>query len=312
VSDSNRKAIIKNYDRCPVYNFCEIHNINLASSSAKVQDRLSAIGINPKNAPVDATNYICYDVGQPLHCFDADDIHGDIIIRNASEGENFTDLFGKDHILTADDLVITDSDGILALAGVVGGARGMTKDTTKNIILESAYFSPIGIQKTRRRLGISTDASYRYERGIDPTITGDAIDMASKLVIDACGGDIVGGNFEPGDYAENIIRYDPKLFLKKTGLDLPVDEQRRILERLGCAIEDADGVWIVTAPPARVNLEIPESLIAEIIRLYGYDKINGAPHENNTPVQNGNYDAEQKIICIKKRLCELGLTESIT
>ena len=136
---SSRVVNIKT-DKCPVYQFCEIHGIKIAPSNDVVKSRLAAIGINPKNAPVDTTNYICYDMGQPMHCFDADEIHGDITVRMAQNGEKFTDLFGNEHTLCDTDMVIADDMGALALAGVIGGARGMTNDETKNIILESAYF----------------------------------------------------------------------------------------------------------------------------------------------------------------------------
>ena len=118
---------------CPTYRFAEIHNIKMAKSNDTIAGRLSAIGINPKNAPIDATNYVCYDMGQPMHCFDADDIVGDIVVRMAKNGEKFTDLFGTEHELKSTDIVIADKAGILALAGVVGGARGCTNDNTKNI-----------------------------------------------------------------------------------------------------------------------------------------------------------------------------------
>lgn len=127
---SDRGVNIKT-ENCPVYQFCEIHNISVASSSTKIAHRLTAIGINPKNAPIDATNYICYDMGQPMHCFDADEICGDITVRMAESGEKFTDLFGNTHTLCESDMVIADNKGILALAGVIGGARGMTTDATK-------------------------------------------------------------------------------------------------------------------------------------------------------------------------------------
>ena len=123
-------------DRCATYRMAEIHGIKNAPSNAKIANRLAAAGINPKNACVDATNYICYDMSQPLHCFDADKVDGPIIVRTAQNGETFTDLFGKEYTLSDKDLVIADMSGVLALAGIVGGARAMTTDDTKNIILE--------------------------------------------------------------------------------------------------------------------------------------------------------------------------------
>ena len=178
-----RRVKIENYASCPTYYLCEIKNIKMSPSNSLIASRLSAIGINPKNAPIDATNYVCYDLGQPMHCFDADEVAGDIIVRNAKDGEEFTDLFGNKHTLIETDLVIADGKGILALAGVVGGSRGMTTDKTKNVILESAYFEPVGIRKTSKRLGVQSDASYLCAE--DPKI-----ECCAKLIHDECGGDV--------------------------------------------------------------------------------------------------------------------------
>lgn len=273
---SNRAVHIKT-DKCPVYQFCEINGITVAPSSDKIKSRLAAIGINPKNAPIDATNYICYDMGQPMHCFDADEIHGDITVRMAVADEQFTDLFGTTHTLQPTDMVIADDMGILALAGVVGGARGMTTDKTKNIILESAYFDPVSVRKTSKRLGISTDASYRYERGIDPTITGPALANAARIIMDACGGTVAGTGIGGAVVNPDVkIKYNPALFLQKTGIDMPFAQQREILEKLGFEITDSDGEFVITPRPARVDIVLPENIVSELIRIYGYDKIAAA------------------------------------
>ena len=230
----------------------EIHGIKIGQSDKKIASRLAAIGINPKNAPIDATNYICYDMAQPMHCFDADEINGDIVVRMANNGEKFTDLFGNEHQLSETDMVITDASGILALAGVIGGARGSTTDKTENIILESAYFDPVSVRKSAKRLGISTDASYRYERGIDPTITGVAAMRAAQIIMDACGGKIVGAFATGTDTAPDVkIKYTPSYFMKKTGFDIPSDTQHEILTRLGYEIKASGDIWTLTPPPAR-------------------------------------------------------------
>ncbi|MDR0804080.1 MAG: phenylalanine--tRNA ligase subunit beta [Rickettsiales bacterium] len=266
-----RKVIIENPAACPVYTMCEIRDIKMAASDKKISDRLAAIGINPKNAPIDATNYVCYDMGQPMHCFDADAVRGDIIVRNAAAGERFTDLFGATHELNADDLVIADGDGILALAGIVGGARGMTTDSTKNIILESAYFSPVGIRKTAKRLGLTTDSSYRFERGIDWTGTMSAAGSAADIIMNACGGTISGLQTFGQVPAHRAIAYDPALFRKLIGIDLFADEQLKILEKLGFVI---GGGWSVVIPGWRDDVQIPAGIVSEIIRIHGYDKLN--------------------------------------
>lgn len=294
-------------EKCPVYQFCEIHGISIAPSSNKIKSRLAAIGINPKNAPIDATNYVCYDMGQPMHCFDADEIDGDITVRLAKNGERFTDLFGKEHDLIDTDIVITDKKGILALAGVVGGARGMTTDTTKNVILESAYFDPVSVRKTSKRLGISTDASYRYERGIDPTITGAALKETADIIMEACGGSIICTGID-GKIPEETraIKYSPDLFKKKTGIDLEASYQKKILEDLSFKVTEEKDVWTVIPTPARVDVVIPENIVSEIIRIYGYDNIAkiAAHRVSNATVHKDYY------FSIKKEISSRGLNEA--
>ena len=226
----------------------EIHGITLNNSNKEIASRLAAIGINPKNAPVDTTNYICYDMAQPMHCFDADQINGDIVVRMAENGEKFTDLFGNEHELIDSDMVITDASGILALAGVIGGKRASTTENTKNIILESAYFDPVSVRKSAKRLGISTDSSYRYERGIDPTITGIAAMRAADIIMSACGGKIVGTFAAGTDNAPNVqIKYNPSYFLKKTGVDMDAEIQRNILTALGHSVDTKNpNEWVIT------------------------------------------------------------------
>lgn len=292
---SDRGVNIKT-ENCPVYQFCEIHNISVAPSSTKIAHRLTAIGINPKNAPIDATNYICYDMGQPMHCFDADEICGDITVRMAVPGEQFTDLFGNTHTLCESDMVIADNKGILALAGVIGGARGMTTDATKNIILESAYFNPVCVRKTSKRLGISTDSSYRYERGIDPTISGAALANAARIIMDTCGGKIVGtgiGGVIPTDNRK--IVYTPDLFMRKTGIDMLPDTQREILTKLGFGIDIQGDKWIITPYSARVDVEIAENIVSELIRIYGYDSLEKtATHKLSAPAKHSDFYTKTK------------------
>lgn len=308
VSGNARNVNIKT-DKCRAYKLAEIHDISMANSCNKIASRLAAIGINPKNAPIDATNYICYDMAQPMHCFDADEIHGDLIVRLANAGEEFTDLFGNKHELRDMDIVIADADGILALAGVVGGARGMTTDKTKNIILESAYFDPVCVRKTAKRLGISTDASYRYERGIDPTITGPALMCTVKIITDACGGKIIGFNAAGIDTPLNHeIDFSPDVFVKKTGIEMPIDEMQNILSRLGYTGKMDGKVWKITAPNSRVDVQIPETIVADLIRIYGYDKVglNYVP-EKIIPAEHNDLN-----IPLKEKLAARGLNESIT
>ncbi len=302
---SVRQAIIET-DKCAIYRFCEISDITVRASVQKIAARLTAIGINPKNAPIDTTNYICYDMGQPMHCFDADEVYGNIKIRMAIDGEDFTDLFGNTHKLTVNDIVIADDNGVLALAGVIGGARGCTTDNTKNIILESAYFDPVSVRKTSKRFGISTDASYRYERGIDPTISGIAMHQAIEMITDLCGGKITGCGIAGQIPLETRkITYTPGLLHTKTGVDIPTAKQREILENLGYNISDNGDVWEIIPTSARVDIEIPENIVAELMRIYGYDKMatSAKCHADFTAKHNA------QDIDLKLKLAARGLNE---
>lgn len=303
----SKRSVHVETDLCKVYRFAEIHDIKMAKSNNVIASRLAAIGINPKNAAIDATNYICYDMGQPMHCFDADEIDGDIIVRMAKNGEKFTDLFGAEHELKNTDIVIADASGILALAGVVGGARAMTSDKTKNIILESAYFDPVAVRKTSKRIGLSTDSSYRYERGIDPTMTGRALSLAAKIIMDACGGKIIGTAISgKNDYKPRNIKYSPSLLMAKTGIDIDKKTQEKILSGLGYQIDIKKDSWIVTPPAPRVDVEIPETVIADLIRIYGYDNIAKANKRTRGAIATAhdNFDTKTKILLASRGLNE--------
>ena len=303
---SSRRVNVKT-DLCRVYRFAEIHGIKMAKSNEVITSRLTAIGINPKNAPVDATNYICYDMGQPMHCFDADEIVGDITVRLAKNGEKFTDLFGAEHELKDTDIVIADNTSVLALAGVVGGARGSINENTKNIILESAYFDPVAVRKISKRLGISTDSSYRYERGIDPTMTGRALALASNIIMKACGGKIVGtGIGGKNDYKPISIKYSPDMFKKRTGIDIDAKTQLNILTALGYEIDSSKKIWVVVPRPARVDVEIPETIIADLIRIYGYDNIAKSTKRTTSIVSKAHddFDLKTKLLLMSRGLNE--------
>ena len=305
-----RKVNLVAEDACPTYRFCEIHGIKNAPSNKTIQNCLLSAGINPKNAPIDATNYICYDLAQPMHCFDANEIVGDITVRMAKAGEKFTDLFGNEHELCDKDLVITDDAGILALAGVVGGARGMITDKTQNIILESAYFNPVSVRKSAKRHGVSTDSSYRYERGIDPDGTLRALSKAAKIIMDTCGGKIVNvGGAGRLSYTPESVVYNPNLLEQKTGIQIDSKTQKEILNKLHFDIkEDKKGNWVITPTSQRVDIVIPENIVSELVRIYGYDKIvlKEIPQNTITAIHN-DMNLE-----LKQKLANRGLNEAVT
>ncbi len=304
-----RKVNLLASGACPTYRFCEIEGIKNAPSNQMIQNRLRSAGINPKNAPIDATNYICYDLAQPMHCFDADEIIGDITVRMAKNGEKFTDLFGNEHELCDKDLVITDDAGILALAGVVGGMRASTTDKTRNIILESAYFDPVFIRKTAKRYGISTDSSYRYERGINPDGTLRALSLAAKIIMDECGGKIVNvtgaGRLS---YTPESVVYNPSIFEQKTGIKLDEKIQKDILKKLHFDVKANGKNWIVTPNPQRTDIVIPENIISELIRIYGYEKI-GLKDLQPTTINAIHNDMN---LALKQKLAKRGLNEHVS
>ena len=300
------RSVVLKTDKCATYKMIEINNVNIVDSCDKIASRLRAIGINPKNAAIDVTNYICYDMAQPMHCFDADQIHGDVVVRMAENGEKFTDLFGGEHELTDRDIVITDNDGILALAGVIGGARGSTTNETKNIILESAYFDPVSVRKSAKRIGMSTDASYRYERGIDPTITGTAAATAASIIIDRCGGEIVNAYCAGADKTPDVlIKYNPNIFANKTGVEMDSGIQKDILEKLGYTLEIKGDDWLVTPPTRRVDVVIPETIVADLLRIYGYEKLAlSTTHTIGDVEKKYNHD-----LYLKRHVASRGLNE---
>ena len=301
-------------DRCATYRMAEIHGVKNVPSDSKITNRLRAAGINPKNTCIDATNYICYDMGQPLHCFDADKVNGPIIVRTAQNGEEFIDLFGNKYELTDKDLVIADMSGVLALAGIVGGERAMTSDDTKNIIIESAYFEPVGIRKTSKRLGLSTDASYRYERGIDPNVSGPALASAVEIIMGQCGGELINVTTAGrAEFTPNKIAYNPSFCMQRTGVDMPIQKQREILESLQFSVsEGKGGIWTITPRSARVDMTAPENIVSDLIRIYGYDKVG-----LNGVIENGHIEPADKIetkacLGLKRRLAAAGLNENIS
>ena len=305
-----RKVNLLAPEACPTYRFCEIRGIKNAPSNKTVQSRLLSAGINPKNAPIDTTNYVCYDLAQPMHCFDADKIVGDITVRMANNGEKFTDLFGTDYELCDKDLVICDDAGVLALAGIVGGERSCTSDDTKNIILESAYFNPVTVRKSSKRYGISTDSSYRYERGINPGGTGAALAMAAKIIMDECGGEIVNvGVAGRASYTPESVVYNPSLMEQKTGIKLDAKIQKEILQKLHFEIkENKNGDWVITPNPQRTDIVIPETIVSELVRMYGYEKIGLKEIPKDiTSTTHKDFDLE-----LKQKLANRGLNETIS
>lgn len=264
-------------DKSPHYMGIIVSGIKVAPSPQWLQDKLRAIGLNPKNNIVDITNFILHEIGQPLHAFDADKIEGNkIIVRKAIEGEHFTTLDSIDRVLSSEDLVICDAKKSLCIAGVMGGLdSGVTSNTTK-VFIESAYFNPVSVRKTAKRHSISSDASFRYERGTDPNILTYALKRAALLMKTLASGEISSdiisvknSDFEPFT-VELSIEKTEKLIGKSIGKDTII----KILEALEINVTDTKSDTLVLAVPQyRVDVRRDVDIIEEILRIYGMNNV---------------------------------------
>ena len=239
-------------------------------------ERLRRAGLRPISAVVDVTNYVMLELGQPLHAFDNDRLEGDIVVRHAREGERLKLLDGSEATLDGDFVLIADESRALAVAGVMGGHDSRVTDATGNIFLESAHFAPAAIMGRARRLGLHTDASHRFERGVDPELPRRALERATELLLS-----IAGGRAGPVLVAENpadLPRPAPVALRRarlRRVLGVTVDdaEVARIFGALGMQVEGTDDGWRVTAPSRRFDIEREEDLIEEVARIFGYDNI---------------------------------------
>jgi phenylalanyl-tRNA synthetase beta chain len=268
---------IESPELCPRYAARYISGCSIAPSPDWMVKRLNAIGIRSINNVVDVTNLVMMELGQPLHAFDCDRLSGKrIVVRTANEGEQFTTLDNQLRGLVATDLVICDAERPVALAGVMGGLNSEIESTTSSILLESAFFKPATIRKTAKRLGLHTESSHRFERGIDIDNVSFALDRAATLILELAGGVMANGSVDvyPGKSERPAISFRPKKANELIGINLTVDDIIDILTRLECKVScGSDGEYSVIPPYYRLDIEREIDLIEEIARLNGYDKI---------------------------------------
>ncbi len=259
---------------CPLFLGRYIRGVKNGPSPQWMQDRLKAIGLRPISALVDITNYLSLDLCRPLHVFDADKLDGDIHVRLAKKGESLKALNDRDYTLDDFMTVVCDDKNVLGLGGVMGGDSTGCTPGTVNVFIECAWFDPHRTARTGRALSIDSDARYRFERGIDPTFTLHGMDIATKLVMDLCGGEaseIVTAGAVPA--WQRAIAFDPSTVEKLAGFAVADAEQKSILEKLGFTVA-ADGKgWTVQPPPWRGDIEGRADLVEEIVRVRGYDHI---------------------------------------
>jgi len=278
VLNKKPKVTIESPTLCPRYSALIIEGVKNTTSPSKVRYRLEACGIRSINAIVDATNYILLETGHPLHAFDLDSLEEkEIIVRCARENETITTLDGINRKLTTEDLVIADKQSPVALAGIMGGAYTEIKDSTVNILLESAYFNPVSIRKTSRRHSLHTEASHRFERGADFEETVPSLIKTAKLITEWTGGKVSEiTDCRLSELKPSVINFRLKRYEKIIGSTVDFDKACHILEKLGCVVKSVDSgkcTAEILPPSFRPDLVREIDLIEEICRLNGYDKV---------------------------------------
>ncbi len=260
---------------CTIFGSCLIKGVTNKESPKWLKDKILSLGQKPISAIVDITNYVMFDLNRPLHAYDADKIDNEVIVRSSSKGESFEALDNKKYILENDMCVISDRSGVLGLGGIIGGTRSGTEYSTKNILLESAYFLPRSIRKTSKQLNIDTDAKFRFERGIDPLSIEEGLIKASELIKQICGGEISNLDVKKIDnYKKTIINFDPFLFEKTTGFNVENKELIKILEKLGFDVSKNKKILKLVVPSWRPDITQSIDIVEEIVRIKGYEHIN--------------------------------------
>jgi phenylalanyl-tRNA synthetase beta chain len=272
------KIKINQPDKCIRLSGVTIQGVKVKESPEWLRNSLLAIGIRPINSIVDVTNFICQDLGQPIHAYDADQIQGEIIIaQNSISGQKIKTLDGQDRTLSSEDLIISDKVQALAIAGIFGGSNSGISFGTQNIFLESACFNSVAIRKTARSLSLKTDASFRFERGTDPEVTLTALYAATKLILEFSGGELAS------DFTDLYPRptLKPQLKLRKNrlndliGQDIPAEEVEEILKGLEINIlSRTDELWEIEIPLFKTDVTREIDVIEEILRVYGFNKID--------------------------------------
>lgn len=274
---------------CPAYFGRVVNGVNAQALTPDwMVRRLERSGMRSINAIVDVTNYMLLELGQPMHAFDLAKLNGEINVRFAQAGETLTLLNDAELKLAQDDLVIADSKGALALAGVMGGKLSAVGDDTQSIFLESAYFTPDAIVGKARRIGLSTDSSYRFERGVDFGGTLNALARATQLILEICGGQAGQVSQVVGELpTRHVVKLRYARLVSVLGISIASTEVGNLLKQLGFTFTELEGVYAVQAPSYRFDIAREEDLIEEIARLHGYDKIPAiTPHADLAMLSN--------------------------
>ena len=296
----------------PRYCGVTISGITVGPSPEWLQNRLKSIGITPKNNIVDVTNYVLHDLGQPLHAFDANRLTGKIKVKNVEAGTKFTTLDDVERTLHAEDLMICDDKGPIALAGILGGKHSGVSETTNAIFLESAYFNPISIRKSAKRHSISTDASFRFERGIDSNITAYALKRAALLIQEVAGGEITSDivDFFPRKIEDSPVFLHFAKAAKIIGQEISKETIKKILVSLDIKVNTMSDAGLGLVVPAyRVDVTREIDVIEEILRVYGYNNIGFSKKFNATVSYSARTEDYKVQNIISNQLVSLGFNE---
>jgi phenylalanyl-tRNA synthetase beta chain len=299
---------------CPGFALRLVRGVKNGPSPQWLQRRLTSIGLRPINALVDITNFMTYDRARPLHVFDAAKVKGHLAVRRAREGESLLALDGRTYTLDGQVCVIADDAGVESLAGIMGGEASGCSDQTTDVLIESALWNEINIAQTGRKLGISSDARYRFERGVDPAFMVPGLEMATRLVIEMCGGTpsdnvVVGSGF--GD--DRVIDFPLAEVKRLAGIEVPQSEMKRILGHLGFMMAGAGPVVKIAVPSWRSDVHGKADIVEEIVRIVGVDKVPMTPFERGDaprkPVLN---PIQLRTRRAKRALAVRGMVEAVT
>ncbi|MEO1046511.1 MAG: phenylalanine--tRNA ligase subunit beta [Pseudomonadota bacterium] len=269
---------ISDSEGCPAFYACTVSGVANGTAPDWMQQRLRAIGQNPISALVDITNYVMFDLGRPLHVYDMAKLNGPLEARKARSGESLTALNGKEYSLDETMTVIADDNGAHDIGGIMGGEATGAADDTTDVLIECAYFTPEHIAITGQKLMLTSDARQRFERGVDPAFLDDGIEVATAYVVSLCGGsasDITRTGTPPTE--QHTVAYDPSHCLRLGGVDVALDAQVAILERLGFAVDSVATPWTITVPTWRRDVHGSADIVEEVIRITGLDAVPSTP-----------------------------------
>ena len=298
---------------CPAFGLRLVRGVKNGPSPDWLQKRLTAIGLRPINVLVDITNFITFDRGRPLHVFDAAKVNGNLTVRRAKNGEKLVALDGKTYTLDEGTCVIADEEGVESLSGIMGGEATGCSEQTTDVLIESALWDELNIAQTGRKLGINSDARYRFERGVDPAFMLPGLELATQMVLDLCGGQasevVVAGDPTP---KEKIINFPLSELPRLAGLKLPLADIRRVLEKLGFFVAGQGEHMKVAVPSWRPDVHGRADIVEEIVRIIGVDRVPSTPFAREharkpvlTAIQNRTRRA-------KRALAARGLVEAVT